>query len=98
MLVAIHHRAAAAPIRDLDRHDLVAEPPRFLRCDRALMGPERELVLLRARDLIFAAKVLGRLEHPARHWVMHAARGDTGPAETVMEDDLLAAGPPADRR
>ena len=98
MLVAIHHRYVAAPVRDLDRHDLVVEPARFLRRDRALMGPERKLVLLRARDLVLTAKVLRRLEHPARHWVVDAARGDAGPAETVVEDDLLAARPPADRR
>src|SRR5215475_7478525 len=85
MLVAIRHR------------DVVA-PARFLRRDRALMGPERELVLLRAGDLIFTAKVLRRLEHPARHRVVDAACGDAGPAEAVVEDDLLAARPPADRR
>src|SRR5215469_2813273 len=98
MLVAIHRRDVAARARDLDRHDLVVEPARFLRRDRALMGPERALVLLRAGDLILTAKVLRRLEHPARHRVMDAARGDAGPAEAVVEDDLLAARPPADRR
>jgi hypothetical protein len=67
MLVALHHCAPAAPVWDLDRHDLVVEPPRFLRRDRTLMGPERKLVLLRARDLILTAKVLRGLEHPARH-------------------------------
>ena len=90
MLVAIHHRDVAVPVRDLDRHDLVVEPARFLCRDRALMGPERELVLLRAGDLILTAKVLRRQDPEATVTAGNASGQNDGAAACLVTTRAIA--------
>ena len=52
VLVGVDDDVALAA-RHGHRHDLVGEPARLLRRDRPLVGAQRELVLLLARDAVF---------------------------------------------
>ena len=55
MLVAVDLVLAALAVSDRNRDDLLGEGPVGLRGDGALVRAERELVLLGARDRVFAA-------------------------------------------
>ncbi len=53
----------------------------------ALLGTERQLVLLLAGEVVVAAEVLGGLEHSTRHRVVLAAGGLPGAVEPVHQLD-----------
>ena len=77
----------AAAARDGDRHELVGEPAGLVGGAGPLLGADRELVLLLARDVVLAAQVLGRLEHAAGDRVVLAAGGLAGADQAVHQLD-----------
>ena len=81
----------AAATRDGDRDELVGEPAGLVGGAGPLLGADRELVLLLARDVVLAAQVLGRLEHAAGDRVVLAAGGLAGADQAVHQLDAAAA-------
>ena len=77
--------AGGAALAHRHRHDLVGEPARVARRRGPAMAADGELVLLGARDAVVAAQVLGRLDHPAGHREVGAARGDPPAGQPVVQ-------------
>jgi hypothetical protein len=78
------HRLGAAP-RDLERDDLALEHAGLARGDRALVGGERELVLVMARDAEALGDVLGGLAHALGRIALGQPRVDEAPADRRVD-------------
>ena len=82
--------------RHLDRHDLIGKPSGLGRRGCPPVGFDGERVLLLTADLIYAAQILRRFDHPAGHRVVLAACGHAPTGEAVLEIDAGPAHTPPD--
>ena len=85
----------AAPLRDLDRHDLPVEPAGLDRRDRALLALEREGVLALAAHAPALGDVLRGLAHGIRVVALGQPRVHEAPAERRVGELARAAVPGA---
>jgi hypothetical protein len=95
VLVAVDQAGAVLAVLDLDGHDLLREGAVLLGGHRALVGAQRERVLLLARDRVVAPEVLGRLDHSSGYRMVDAAGGHPAAHEAVLEHRAARAGSPA---
>jgi hypothetical protein len=82
--------SAPAP-RTVDRDDLLGKDRPRPQRPRPVVAADGELVLLRARDRVLRAQVLGRLQHPAGHREARAAGGDPAPRQGVVQQHPVPA-------
>ncbi len=97
MLVTVDPIFAAFAVCDRHRDDLLRERPVGLSVDGAPVRVERELILLGARDRVFAAEVFGRLEHSPRDRIVEAAGRYARAREAIVQLGTARAGAPAQR-
>ena len=100
MLVAVDDDVGFAALPGNSHRDqLVGESARVVGGDRALMGPNRQLVLFLARDPVLATQVLRGLDHSAFDGVRSTACGLAGTVESIRKGDatLAHAGAKAER-
>ena len=94
MFVARYYRVGLLAF-DSDRDDLLVEHTALLGSDGFRMGGGRERVLRGAGDLVIAAKVLGRLQHAARHREILATSREAASDQAVVHGHIALTEAPA---